>query len=224
MPQFDWDQGLDFEATRALLAERMRATRPECPPDILPKKRLTHYSVLITQLANGSRVSEAFEAVLSWATRGAASREYEIRVRKRRPKCLCGHIKANDRGTDTGHALANGVRGKCKVRVCDCKSYRADPEDIEKRLMVIPPECLAEDVAFLKEAFERGLSLDGTKMFALRELGFNTHSLRYSLISNLSEKVAPQVIAKLTHQKSLDLIVKYTQQKKADATLREVVG
>ena len=54
------------------------------------------------------------------------------------------------------------------------------------------------------------------RMFALKYLKCNTHSLRYALISFLAKNgTDPAIIAKITGHKKLDRIVQYTQLKDA---------
>jgi len=54
------------------------------------------------------------------------------------------------------------------------------------------------------------------RMFALKYLKCNTHSLRYALVSFLAKNgTDPAIIAKITGHKKLDRIVQYTQLKDA---------
>jgi len=61
------------------------------------------------------------------------------------------------------------------------------------------------------------------RMFTLKYLKTNTHSLRYSLISYLAKNaVDPALIAKITGHKKLDRIINYTQTKDAIEILRKL--
>jgi hypothetical protein len=61
------------------------------------------------------------------------------------------------------------------------------------------------------------------RMFALKHLKCNTHSLRYALISFLAKNATdPTIIAKITGHKKLDRIVQYTQTKDAIDILRKL--
>jgi len=61
------------------------------------------------------------------------------------------------------------------------------------------------------------------RMFALKYLKTNTHSLRYALISYLAKNaVDPAIIAKITGHKKLDRIIQYTQTKDAIDLLRKL--
>ncbi len=61
------------------------------------------------------------------------------------------------------------------------------------------------------------------RMFALKYLRTNTHSLRYALISYLAKNaVDPAIIAKVTGHKKLDRIITYTQTKDAVEILRKL--
>ena len=223
MGKYDWDHGLDFVETRAKLGAAINKFRIQSVKDGSARRRLAGYEVLITQLVNASRISEAYEAVVSWVQNGKP--EQQIRVRKKRYRCLCIHAKGShtfiqDPALPRGH----GRRGGCELKGCPCTGYRPDKTDIELRLMVIPPEFRNEDRFFLDYAFTSHFTLDAVIMFAIREAGFNSHSLRYARISHLADKAPLQVIAKITHHKSLNFIVDYTQQKMADAKLRQVVA
>ncbi len=61
------------------------------------------------------------------------------------------------------------------------------------------------------------------RMFALKYLKCNTHSLRYALISFLAKNTTdPAIIAKITGHKKLDRIIQYTQTKDAIDILRKL--
>jgi len=61
------------------------------------------------------------------------------------------------------------------------------------------------------------------RMFALKYLKCNTHSLRYALISFLAKNATdPAIIAKITGHKKLDRIIQYTQTKDAIDILRKL--
>jgi len=71
---FRWDKGLDFEAVRRDLERRLsRAKRGD---------QYSNLAVMLIQLVNGSRVSEAVEAWNRFLETG--ERELSVRVRKRR--------------------------------------------------------------------------------------------------------------------------------------------
>jgi integrase len=63
------------------------------------------------------------------------------------------------------------------------------------------------------------------RMFALKYLKCNTHSLRYALISHLAkEAVDPAIIAKITGHTKMERIIQYTQTKDAIEILRKLVS
>ncbi len=180
MKQFTWDRGLDFGETRTRLLEKLQSLRPEIEDSIYAETKVAQTATLLIQLVNGSRVSEAFDAMNNWANNNL--REQEIKVRKRR-------------------------------------------KDVEFRLMVIPSELTDIDRLCCSEAIKRGISINSVEIFAIRVMGFNSHALRYSQITELARKgMTPQVIAKVTHHKTLNFILSYTQQKEADKALREIAG
>ena len=90
------------------------------------------------------------------------------------------------------------------------------------RLMIIPKEVRKSKQ--LKEWILNSEYMDLTDaviQFSRRHLNWNTHALRYAFISDMSEDTQPQVIAKLTGQKSLDMILRYTSTRKGEQKLRE---
>jgi hypothetical protein len=217
MPEFDWDRGLDYAQTREKLRLKMEEIRPEVPADLIPKKRLAQYSILLTQLVNATRVSEAFDGVHGWAVSGLREQQVNVRKRGKVMKCLECNGVYSMRSTDHGPKKHTKLSGHNK--------FSEPYEKPDPRLVVIPPECLQSDLPYVREAFDRGISVDSTKMFALRQMHFNTHSLRYAQISHLTEEGKPaQMVAKITHHKSMDFILHYTQQKAADAELRKQVS
>lgn len=69
-----WDRGLEFEKTmKKLLKDYAEETS---------ERRKTKIAVLIVQLRNGSRISEAIEALEKFKLTG--KREVEVKVRKKR--------------------------------------------------------------------------------------------------------------------------------------------
>ncbi len=75
-----WDMGLDYDRTYHQILgglEELRGRRT-----ITARRKLAYCCVLLTQLRNGSRVSEAVDAVLEWCS--TRKREVEVTVRKQR--------------------------------------------------------------------------------------------------------------------------------------------
>jgi integrase len=104
-------------------------------------------------------------------------------------------------------------------------------KDRAERLVLIPPLIELKRVAWLAEEFKRRPLDKATralalrlKVFSLRELGINTHSLRYAFITYLaSQGVSPQLIAKITGHARLDYILHYTQRLAAEDLLEKLV-
>jgi hypothetical protein len=212
--KFAWDKQVDFDETQAIMEAEIARARGGAPIDAGARARLASYSVLLTQELNGSRVSEAYDAVLGWGRDGA--REQKVVVRKHRKRCLCNHSYRK-------HELLGTDRMKCSAENCQCLIYAPDPKDVELRLMVIPPAVVQEDKDFVAAALQRKTTLEAVEEFSRRNMAFNTHSLRYAYISKHFDKPA-QLIAKTTHHKKLEYIIDYTQQKVADDELRKEVA
>jgi len=170
-----WDLGLDYSRTYKLLLSRIK--------DHYKRRAFRHYTyaiILLIQLRNGSRVSEAIEALRRFIESG--EKKVEVRVRKHK--------------------------------------------NLEYRLMVLPKELSHKDLMPCKPVLEEVDDMKLKKrvqLYARKELGINTHSLRYAFITYLLKKgVSPSLIAKITHHKNLNYILTYTQQKTADKILEEL--
>jgi len=79
------------------------------------------------------------------------------------------------------------------------------------------PEFIKFDLINKLRKDKMKISLDGYKMFCIRRLKINSHSLRYSRITYLLEKgINPSIVAKITKHSKLDFILEYTQEKIAE--------
>ncbi|MFN3804908.1 MAG: integrase [Pyrobaculum sp.] len=67
-----WDRGVDFETMYVLITRKMK----------LDKRSRCYFAILLTQLRNGARVSEAVRAFQTWLRSGRA--EVEVKVSKRK--------------------------------------------------------------------------------------------------------------------------------------------
>jgi hypothetical protein len=209
--RYAWDHGIDYKETRHKLRDLVESYRQS-------GQHINQYfsSILLAQLTNASRVSEAYDAVSGYARDGV--RVQKVRVRKKRFRCLvCKHAKGSH-----VYSPEQKKRERCKFYGCNCTGYQPDTSDIELRDMVMPREITERDRPNLIDALAAGRSQVTVRVFAIKKAGFNSHSLRYSAISEMADKVPLQVIAKMTHHKSLDFIVDYTQQKKATSILKEI--
>jgi len=83
MPKKSWDRGIPYKQIRERLLMLIDVARHQVSLGYKrARKRLANLYVLLTQLDNASRVSEAFEAYLRFVETG--EREIEVRVRKQR--------------------------------------------------------------------------------------------------------------------------------------------
>ncbi|MCX8209355.1 MAG: hypothetical protein N3G79_06930 [Sulfolobales archaeon] len=166
-----WDKGIDFETAAELLIKRMFKSKS--------RLRKCYYAVLLIQLANGSRISEAVKAYIEYLKTKNSMVEVEV-SKKKKP---------------------------------------------ETRKMKIPRVIMRDEfhcVEFLDEDFDK--LVNRIKVFSLRRLKINTHSLRYAFITYLlKQNISPSIIAKITKHSKLDFIITYTQEKAAEETLGEVV-
>jgi len=154
---------VDYEKTRRKL-EKMIKTETNT-------KKKVEYQILLIQLVNGSRLSEAYEGYYTW-TKNPKTHEVHVRVRKKKKTV-----------------------------------YRTIyiPEVIEPINITVHPNSIMRT--------------------SRRDLGVNTHSLRYAFITYLGTKhhLPPQVIAKLTKHSKPDLIEYYTHELVAKEIHRKIV-
>jgi len=81
--KFAWDRNLDYENTYSLLVRNLIAYRNRMVRgSIRALKGFTNTAILLTQLANGCRISESLEAIRIFAKTG--HREVRIQVKKRK--------------------------------------------------------------------------------------------------------------------------------------------
>lgn len=213
--KFAWDKQLDFDQAKLMIESEIEKARLLAPKDAKSRARLASLSVMLVQQLNGSRVSEAYDAVLGWS--GDGVREQKVVVRKHRRRCLCNHSYRK-------HLLVGKERAECRSEGCGCIGYTPDPKDVELRLMIVPPFVRQEDREFVRMALKNKTTIDAVIEFSRRNMAFNTHSLRYAFISKQArDNVPAQTVAKMTHHKKLDYIIDYTQQQVADDVLRQEI-
>ncbi|MCD6348658.1 MAG: hypothetical protein J7L91_03455 [Candidatus Korarchaeota archaeon] len=75
-----WDRGIEYDLLRKRLLRLYRRMREKADRSRRYRKRLAHTLVLMIQLRNGCRVSEAVEALQKMASTG--QRKVMVRVRK----------------------------------------------------------------------------------------------------------------------------------------------
>ena len=220
MGRYAWDMGLDYSATRLSLIDGL--TRSRTTTGAFGPKRVASHAILLTQLKNGSRVSEARDAVDAWAKDG--KREHQVRARKE------GSVRKCDQ---CGRAYSKRARVNTVERHFTQSGHQPKFTELpsaETRTMIVPAEVSEEDRAVVRQGLDTGVTAKSVVNFSRRHLGFNTHSLRYANTTHqglprdqggLGRE--PQVIAKIQHRKNLNLVVDYFSQKVADALLREDV-
>ena len=84
MKLFAWDRGLKWESERRRLLRLIK--KEEERGGVRSIRRVAYLAILVIQISNGTRISEAAEAAIKFAQTG--KREVEVRVRKRRDNML----------------------------------------------------------------------------------------------------------------------------------------
>jgi len=91
-------------------------------------------------------------------------------------------------------------------------------KDGAERLIIIPSEIERGRIDFTAK-------LAAIKMYAIRKLNINTHSLRYAWItSQVKNNVNPGLIAAITGHKNLNMLMHYIQKKQGEEYLRRQLG
>jgi integrase len=87
-------------------------------------------------------------------------------------------------------------------------------KDGAERLIIIPPEVQRAKI-------DLNVKLANVKMYAIRKLKINTHSLRYAWITyQVKNNVNPGMIAAITGHKNLNMLMHYIQKKQGEEYLR----
>lgn len=160
-----WDKKINYEIILDRLETLLRKKN---------KRTRCYASILLIQLRNGSRISEAIEAYKKYIMSG--KREVYVRVRKKRK--------------------------------------------IDYRLMIIPEGISVCEK--LLEVDDRKLNYR-LRVFALRRLGVNTHTLRYAFINHLLKEGFDVVtISKIIRHSKLDTLYSYARSVIAEDLLRKL--
>lgn len=148
-------------------------------------------------------------------------KRYRI-ARKQKEKCYLAILLIQ---------LRNGARISEAVRCYRQYLKNKNPEQrvvlskkrkIDDRLMYMPLEFIPnipECSEFLTIDYKK--LINRIKVYSIRVLKVNTHTLRYAYITYLAKKgVNPSIIAKLTKHSNLNFITAYTQEKEAQNVLK----
>lgn len=134
-------------------------------------KKRVEYQILLIQLVNGARISEAYDAYYTWI-KNPENREIHVRVRKKKRP--------------------------------------------EYRKIYIPGQVKPINVR---------VHMNSIMRTCRRDLGVNTHSLRYAFITYMGAEhhLPPQIISKITMHSKPEMIAYYTQQLIADRIHKKIV-
>ncbi len=114
--------------------------------------------------------------------------------------------------------FANTGEREVRVIVRKYKKNSKGRKSPPRRLIVIPREIKDSDRLFL--SFLTLEHVNHIRVFAVRYLKINTHSLRYALITYLGKlKYPPQIIANITKHSDWRLIQHYTEEQVAEELL-----
>lgn len=153
--------------------------------------RAIYLVIAMTQLINGSRISEACSAVSRFFLAGELTGRQIVKLAK---------SETRKKKKDTGEEYTTKVR--YRHMIFPIKWIKINIEMLNSYIIYIKTEALKKRV------------LD----YLLKHHNCNTHSLRYSFINYMLyvEKKEPSIIAKHVGHTNLDQIVRYTQKKESD--------
>jgi len=91
------------------------------------------------------------------------------------------------------------------------------------RTIMVPGEVKKADLQAI-EGKDPNKVREAIKVYAIRHLGFNTHSLRYAFITHLAadEKQPVNLVARITEHSNLNMLTRYVEKSKARDILRSI--
>lgn len=195
-----WDKKIDFDKTEKLFQTEIKHLLNEkenCEWKKIPVPKhvglhLAYDSILLTQLVNGARISEAVEGIFKFKEDGERVQKVRARKRKKKVKVLgkddkwIGEFKIVGRDIDRTIKIHKDVKVKY-LKTLDGKTF--------------------EQVR------------NGVCLFMFNHHHANTHSLRYSFILKRSTDTPPQTITKMIRHTNLGQIMSYINEEEADKLL-----
>lgn len=158
---------------------------------------LAYNSIMLTQLENGVRISEAVETILKYVVDN--KREQKVKARKRKKKVK---VKDND-GKETGE-------------------FKIVGSDVLV-LIIIPSFIKKHYLDGINKKTPKQIK-NGVCLYAINHYKINTHSLRYSWIAKMGEKKVPShLISKAIRHTNIQTIDEYTDENQADDIKRSFV-
>ena len=162
--------------------------------------------VAVTQIINGGRASEIFEAVLKYLENYKKTRKKKDNIvyvyAKKRKQSYIREVRIAEKYFDAEFLLYLATHPKIEEFNKVFLFWEGDKEEQRKEIKRI----VSTYTQFLESTF-----------------GFSSHALRHALITYLGSKgVAPQIIAKITGHSRVDYVIRYTEEKKASEILEQL--
>ncbi len=197
-----FDRGVDFKDKKSEFRREYRHTVRdinELPEDDRyydsKKRKLVHKAIYLviamTQLINGSRISEACAAVTKFFMSRQLNGREIVKIAKSETKKY---------KKDTKEEYVTKVRHRHMI--------------FPKNWIEVDIEMLNDYLVYIKTEALKKRVLN----YLLKHHNCNTHSLRYAFINYMLyvEKKEPSIVAKHVGHSNLDQIVRYTQKKESD--------
>ncbi len=223
-----WDKKVNYEEIEKKLktnisdlVDRIKGRETKSKPhSTWLKLHLGYNSILLTQLSNGARISEAVEGVVKFMEN--SNREQRVRTRKR-VKTSSNKTKMNEFYNQLNITLGEELVEKIKKVAAETIKDKPKKNKVGKevdRLIIIPTSIKSEYFDGIKHKTTDSIK-EGTILYAINHLHINTHSLRYALISAMGrEKIPSHLISGLIRHSSTETIKNYTREDDADDILR----
>lgn len=200
---FGWNKNLNFEATKTQLIYDLNSTE-------LNQNDKVKVSILLTQLINGSRISEAINAYNQFIARkdsfskvGKNKRYIDVIIEKRGWKQFYIYDANGNKVIDHINRY-KGNDGEEKVRKYYKTEKKAEQVKKLKRLVIIPAE-ISDSLPTYPH------TKNAINNFSQKRYGYNTHALRYCWQTDDAQKGTPsQITASTMGHSSTQHLIKYT--------------
>lgn len=190
MLDYDKTEKLFKDEIKHLLNEKENCEWKKIPVPKHVGLHLAYDSILLTQLVNGARISEAVDGILRFKENSERIQQVPARKRKKKVKVLdkdgkeTGEIKVVGRDVDRAIKIQKDVKVKY-LKFLDGKTF----EQIR----------------------------NGVCLFMFNHHGANTHSLRYAWVSKQSKDEVPaNITSSYMRHTNVGMIARYTRNSDAD--------
>ncbi len=179
----------------------------------LELKRQAYVSIYLIQVMNGLRIGEACEALYTWLDTG--QRVVKVKVEKKKLHAEFKLCPSCSPTTRKKFNILDTVCSRCGQPLPN-KVFR-----IKKEPVLIPVDIplflTDDDRTMISTIRDRLASRDAIRMMAYKEIGVNTHTLRYSFVRMLRKQgKSPDEAAQIMRHSSSAMTKHYFDQEDED--------